>query len=189
MAVTAPPLLTYEDYLAEGEVFKRYDIVDGVRIFTAPTRRHQRMLGNTARALDDYGAATRRGETIIAPSDVLITRVPLRTRQPDVLFISHARLAQCGSDTDAAPLVVGPELVVEILSPNESARVRAAKIQDYCRVGVDECWIVSPTADTVEVLRLTAAGPERVAVYGVREAVRSAVFPDLTVSVAEVFAS
>lgn len=189
MTVTAPALLTYDDYMAEGEVFKRYDIVDGVRIFmTNPTRRHQRIVKRITRALDDYEAATGKGETILAPSDILITRVPLRTRQPDVLFISHARLAQCGADTDPAPLVVGPELVVEVLSSNESARARASKIQDYCRVGVDECWVVNPTDETVEVVRLTVAGAESIAVYRTGETVRSAVFPDLAVDVSPIFA-
>lgn len=48
MAITqpaaTPEILTYEQYMAEGEVQGRYDIVNGVRIFmAAPTRRHQRI--------------------------------------------------------------------------------------------------------------------------------------------------
>lgn len=120
-AVAAPPL-TYEAYLAEGEVFRRYDILDGVRHMTNPTRRHQRILIHLTRLLGTYEGVNGLGEVLVAPCDLLITRVPLRTRQPDVLFISHERLAQCPPPTDAAPLEVGPELVVEILSPSETAR-------------------------------------------------------------------
>ncbi len=39
--VTLPSLLTYEQYMAEPETNQRYDIIDGVRFVTNPTRRHQ----------------------------------------------------------------------------------------------------------------------------------------------------
>ncbi len=92
------------------------------------------------------------------------------------------------TETDPSPLTVAPELAVEVLSPNETTRARTQKIEDYCRVGVDECWIVSPTDHTVEVLGLSAAGAKSVAVYGSGETVRSAVFPDLAVEVAGILA-
>src|SRR5579871_6065224 len=114
MALATPPpsaILTYEQYLAEGEVPKRYDIVDGVRIYMVnPTRRHQRILGNIFERLRAYQRRSGRGEAILSPCDVLITRVPLRTRQPDVLFISVEQLQACGNDTDPAPLAAAPEL-------------------------------------------------------------------------------
>jgi Uma2 family endonuclease len=185
----ASAVMTYEDYLAEGEVFKRYDIIDGVRIFMPdPTRRHQRILLRVALLLDNYETQSRGGQTIPAPSDVLIRRVPLRTRQPDVLFISSERLALNPPETDPAPLDPAPELVVEVLSPNERAGARAAKIRDYCSVDVRECWIVSPDARTIEVLRLTPEGPQSVATYGEGESAVSITFPGLAVPVAAVFA-
>ena len=88
-SVSALPL-TYEQYLVEGEINQRYDIVDGVRDWMPnPTRQHQRIALNIAESFRVYERATRRGETIIAACDVLIQRNPLRTRQPDVLFISN----------------------------------------------------------------------------------------------------
>jgi Uma2 family endonuclease len=39
--------LTYEQYLAEPEIRRRYDIIDGVRVFmTNPTIQHQEIQGN-----------------------------------------------------------------------------------------------------------------------------------------------
>jgi Uma2 family endonuclease len=184
----ASPLLTYEAYLAEGEVFQRYDILDGVRHVTNPTRRHQDILLNVAELFRGYQRASGVGRTLIAPCDLLITQVPLRTRQPDVLFISHERLSRCPPATDPAPLEVGPELVVEILSPSETASARAGKLRDYCAIGVDECWIVYPDAERVEVLRLTVAGAEPVAGYGRDVELRSQVLPGLALPVAALFA-
>jgi Uma2 family endonuclease len=183
----APPL-TYEAYLAEGEVMKRYDILDGLRIYmTNPTRRHQRFLRAIARRLEDFETQYGRGLCLVAPQDVLIRRSPLRTRQPDVLFISHEQLAKCAPETDQQPLLAAPELVVEILSPSETARTRAEKIRDYCSVGVRECWVVQPEARTIEVLRLSTSGAESVVVAGTGDDIRSVTWPELSLAVAQVF--
>ncbi len=189
MAVITPPL-TYERYLEEGEVFRRYDIVDGERIFmTNPTRRHQRILLNIAKLLSRYEETYASGQVLLAPCDVLIRRHPLRTRQPDVLFISHAQLAKCGDASDPAPLEAAPELVIEILSPSDTRRAREGKIEDYGSIGVKECWVVSPEAETVEVLQFTSAGAETSAVYAGRQTLRSLCLPDLAIAVGDVFAA
>lgn len=58
--------ITYEQYMAEGEVTARYDITDGVRRYlTNPTRTHQRIAGNIYALLRRYelwlfGAGKRR---------------------------------------------------------------------------------------------------------------------------------
>jgi Uma2 family endonuclease len=112
----------------------------------------------------------------------------LRTRQPDVLFISYEQLAKCSDDTDPAPLLAAPELVVEILSPGETPRMREDKIADYCGVGVLECWMVNQDREIIKVLRLTKTGAEPIATYDQSQTLRSVVFPDLTLPVAAIFA-
>ena len=125
----------------------------------------------------------------IAPFDVLIRRVPkLQTRQPDLLLISWARLAEGGGIPKVGPLPIAPELVVEIISDSETARILGDKIADYDDIGVDKCWVVRPDTRTVEVLRLTPGGSPSVAVYDDTQTVMSQVFPSLAVPVAEVLA-
>jgi Uma2 family endonuclease len=182
-------LLTCDDYRAEGEVMARYDIVDGVREFTTqPTRRHQKYLLNLAELLRAYQRATRAGEVLLAPTDILIRRAPLRARQPDLSLMSPARLAACAPPDDPAPSLVAPELVVEILSPSEHSRLRAAKLADYRQVGVLECWVVGPDTQTVQPLRLTPDPAESIATAGVGETARSFAFPGLEVPVDAIFA-
>ena len=181
-------LLTYEQYLNEGVIKLRYDILDGVRIVSNPTSRHQDILLNLGEAFRDYQRKQKTGRVQIAPRDVLIRRVPLRTRQPDVLFISMTRLAQNPPNTDPAPISPAPELVVEILSPSDTKKVLAAKIADYQSVNVLECWVVSLRERTVEVLSLTAEEVESVRVYDEMETVQSIQFPDLQVAVADILA-
>jgi Uma2 family endonuclease len=47
-----------------------------------------------------------------------------------------------------------PELVVEVLSPANTRVERAEKLKDYEGPGVPEVWVVSPEAQTVEVMLL-----------------------------------
>ena len=192
MAVTAqttpPALLTYEAYMAEPETMSRYEILDGVRVaMTSPTARHQWIQFHVMQILAEFETRSHRGRMIHAPRDILIRRDPLRTHQPDVLFISHQRLAQCPPPTDPAPLPVGPELVVEILSPTETQRTIAAKLDDYRSVEVQEVWIVDPEVRTVEVIRLTTTGPQMIDRVGEHGQVVSAVFPGLVARVSDLF--
>jgi Uma2 family endonuclease len=193
MTIAPPPpptkLLTYEDYMAEEEINRRYDILDGARIYmTNPTRNHQRILRNIANGMEVYKNSTHRGEVIIAACDVLITRVPLRTRQPDVLFMSNERLALNPPPDNPAPLDPAPELVVEILSPSDTRGVLAGKLRDYASVGVQECWVVSPSLRTVEVLLCDGQTWQTAATYDAGESVVSVTFAGLTVSVDSIFA-
>ena len=180
-ALQAPPpaakLLTYEAYMAEDEMNLRYDIIDGERIYIAGTTDdHQDYAFNIAVPFREFGKRTGAGKGRMAPRDILIRRSPLRTRQPDVYFISAERIALNPAPNDPAPLTAAPELVVEIISDSETKKRFGAKIADYCVIGVEECWKVRQDTRTVEVLRLSASGYESVRIYGAGETVESIAF-------------
>jgi Uma2 family endonuclease len=191
IAPAAPPqLLTYETYMAEETDKRRYDILDGEKIYMpGATDNHQDIAINVGIIFREYGTRTAKGKGRMAPRDVLISRVPLRTRQPDVFFISNDRIALNPAPDDPAPLTSAPELVVEIISGSETARRFNGKVNDYCKVEVKECWKIMPETQTVEVLRLSLTGSESVQVYGMGETVQSLKFPDLTAAVEAIFAS
>lgn len=192
MAIRTPPSkterLTYEQYLAEGEIVRRYDIIDGERIYMpGPIWRHQRIQFRIQTALGRYEETSGIGFALGAPFDILIRRSPLRTRQPDVLFITQAQLDRGGGIPEKGPLETAPELVVEILSNSEHKRLIADKLADYITIGVQEAWLVRPEPRTVEVAQLTPNGPVTIAVYDETQTFPSLTFPDLTVAVAEFF--
>ena len=155
---------------------------------TNPTRRHQTNTLNLAALFRTFQRKFRLGSVIVAPCDVLIRRCPLRTRQPDVLFISKERLALNPPDDDPAPLSPAPELVVEILSPSDTPGVLAEKLADYASVEVLECWVVSPTLRTIEVLQMSGKTWTSVTTYRMGETAQSVLFPDLRVKVTAIFA-
>jgi Uma2 family endonuclease len=116
--------------------------------------------------------------------DVIIHRVPrLRTRQPDITFVSRARRSIVQDQIEG-----GPDLVIEVLSPGDTRKEIEQKLEDYARIGVRECWIVSIEAETVEVLQLSAKGVKRLGLYGSGDSVRSAVLPGLALPTKKMFA-
>lgn len=187
-------LLTYEEYLEgfmnERPTLQPYDIIEGVRTFmNSPLLVHQIVQLNIAELFRRYQRASGRGITVPAPFDVLIRRTPrLQVRQPDVLFISNDRLERAGGIMMEGPLEQPPQLVVEILSPSETRRTVQDKIEDFRSIGVEEAWLVSSQSETVQVLRLTADGVEIVALYGFNQSVTSLAFPDMTLSLEDIFA-
>ncbi|MCH9010702.1 MAG: Uma2 family endonuclease, partial [Chloroflexi bacterium] len=119
--------MTYEEYLEGSEIKGRYDIVDGVLIKApSPTRKHQEILGQLYHLLRNFLDETRLGSAFIAPLDVIVEREPLKTRQPDLLFVSNARSEVLQDIVEGAP-----DLVVEILSPSNSRADIQGKLDDY----------------------------------------------------------
>lgn len=192
--VTRP--MTYEEYMAGPEETARYDIIDGIkknRLYgekqvPSPTRTHQRIQGRLFLPFNAFEERTKAGQVIQPPCDVLIQRTPrLRTRQPDMLFISQERLNENLSPNSTDPLSPAPELVVEIVSPSDKPGVLAAKIADYRSVGVQEVWLVRAEPQTVEVIRLSDEEIETVAVYEIGQTVSSLAFSGLVADVKDIF--
>ena len=191
-ADVSPKLLTYERYLSEfltePVTMQPCEIINGVRVYmTSPNWWHQKIAFALAKLLDEYQEAATPGQVLQSPLDVMISAYPLKVRQPDVFFITNQRLAQGGGAPSLGPLTIAPELVIEILSPSETRRILNAKISDFCAIGVNECWVISPESETVEVLRLTSEGPVREALYGLGQTLQSLTFPDLTLALDDIF--
>ncbi len=186
MAVIAREVMSYEAYLKEGETNWRYDIIDGVRVdMPSPNARHQRIAQKITRLLEDYEVRGL-GLTLAAPCDVQITLFPLRTRQPDVLFITLERWGNRPLDAPP-PIDAVPELVVEVVSDSDRQRVLNAKIADFCTIGVNECWIVRPEERNVTLVCLTPEGTETFATFGEDEEITSLALPDLTLAISDIF--
>ena len=175
--------MTYEEYLEESEIKGRYDIVDGVLIKApSPTKEHQEILGQLYYLLRQFLDDHRLGRVFIAPLDVVVERDPLRTRQPDLLFVSNERAEILQEIVEGAP-----DLVVEILSPSNSRADIQDKLNDYAGLGVRECWLVSPEGRTVEVLIAAEDAWRRASLSGVGGSVISEVLEQFEVAVSDIF--
>jgi Uma2 family endonuclease len=176
--------LTYQQYLDLPEMKARYSIVDGIFVMDAvPTPEHQLILQELLLKLVPFIREHRLGELFIAPLDIVIRRDPLRTRQPDLMFISHWRCSIIRQQV----IEGGPDLVIEILSPSNTRRELEEKLQDYQAIGVREAWIVAPQAQTVEVLQLSPERIERLGLYGLGDPIVSQVLSELQLTVDDIF--
>jgi Uma2 family endonuclease len=81
----------------------------------------------------------------------------------------------------------GPDLVVEVLSPANTRSEVQNKLQDYWAIQVQECWLVSPEARTVEVLRHAAQGFERASLFGMGDVLTSSLLPELRLEVEDIW--
>lgn len=187
--------ITYERYIAEfvtePPTMQPYEIIEGIRyIMNSPLLPHQLTTGKLYIKMYLHGEATGEGIAVISPFDVVIRRKPrLRTRQPDILFISKAKFEAAGGAAMNGPLEVAPELIVEVLSPSKTPRTLKKKLEDFRSIGVREAWIVSMEAETIQVQKLSEAGFETIATYAHGQTAHSVVFPDLRIAVAEIFAA
>jgi len=67
-----------------------------------------------------------------------------------VVFTSYERLERVQSDSF---LDVPPELVVEIMSPENKWEEMRRKLKAYFDVGADTVWVVEPSTRAVQVYR------------------------------------
>jgi Uma2 family endonuclease len=103
-------------------------------------------------------------------------------RQPDLIYVSNERRHIISDRIEG-----GPDLVIEVLSPSDTRKQITAKLKDYQRIGVRECWLVSAEAETVEVLQLTLKSVKRLGLYGIGDIVRSKVLPGLELPTKKLF--
>jgi Uma2 family endonuclease len=102
-------------------------------------------------------------------------------RVADVAYVSPERWAAANRDDN---LQGAPELVIEILSPSNSAREMYEKEQLCFAAGCREFWVVDPDARLVRVARVD--GPT--SVYTAGEQVSLPMFGAVSLAVDEIFA-
>jgi Uma2 family endonuclease len=146
-------LMTGEELLHRPDL-NPCELVDGRVVPTMPTGdEHGDVEAELLMRLRAYGKETGRGRAVGGEVGIYIRRNPDTVRAADVVFISKER--------DLRPRAKGyfeiaPELVVEVLSPEDRmSRVRE-KLRDYFSAGVQVVWVVDPTLRRVLVHRSLA---------------------------------
>jgi Uma2 family endonuclease len=76
---------------------------------------------------------------------------PDRVRKPDVSFIRQERLSP--DDRPEGHCDSVPDLVAEVISPNDTAYEVRKNTEEYLRAGVQLVWVIDPLAKQVDVHR------------------------------------
>jgi Uma2 family endonuclease len=195
MAITATQPTTgrlvvdWEGYLNLPDDLTHYEIIDGEVIpLASPTLKHQVILKRLLQQIDRFVLPKRLGELLTAPFDFVVRRAPVRTRQPDLFFLSRERLHDWTHLQEQPRLEFAPDLVIEILSPSETYTYWSEKLQDYYVLGVPEVWLVDIDKRAIEVQVREAGGYRSLGWFAGEQMVPSQVLAGLELKPAEVFA-
>jgi Uma2 family endonuclease len=151
--LAAPPkirLITGQELLALGDIGP-CELIEGRIIPMSPVGNwHGGVEVNIAAELRTFVRAHKLGRVQGGEVGVYTRRNPDTVRGADALFISHERYAGQTSD---GYLEVAPDLIVEVLSPNDRPKQLKDKLQEYFEIGVRLVWVVDPRRRRVSAYR------------------------------------
>jgi Uma2 family endonuclease len=128
------------------------ELIDGRIVPMSPTGdEHGRIEVNFSVALKGFVKSRRLGHVLGGEVGVYTQRGPDRVRGADVAYLSNERYARRGRA--GGFLEVAPDLVVEILSPNDTVGELTQKLREYFAIGVRVVWVADPAARCVFVHR------------------------------------
>ena len=122
-----------------------YELVDGILMKKqAPSPPHQHAVVSISHAFKSLTLEKNNGFSYVSPIDVYFDNY--NNTQPDVIFILKER----DFIIDPQQGIVGaPDLIVEVLSPNNAKSDKVTKKALYLKFGVKEYWIVDPIYKSV----------------------------------------
>jgi Uma2 family endonuclease len=162
-----------------------FEIIDGQRVELLPMSiLASRVASNIHAHLALHLFGNPVGEALMET----LFRLPLpadRNRRPDVAFVSAKTIAQpppqAGSDNAWAVL---PELIVEVISPNDIAEEVMERLEEYFEAGVKLVWVVYPTQRLIYIYE----SKRKVCVLGEADALDGgAVLPALRIAITSLF--
>jgi len=177
---------TYSDYkkweLAEGE---RFELIHGeAYAMSAPNAKHQEILGEIYSQFHVY-LRGKPCKVYPAPYDV---RLFYRGDDSDDTVVQPDITVVCSEQKRGPEGCRGaPDLVIEILSPSNTAIEMERKLKLYQDAGVREYWIVDPENKGLTVYRFQE--PAILFFTYKKDAnVQVGIFPELNISLEQVFA-
>ncbi|MEX2120542.1 MAG: Uma2 family endonuclease [Pirellulales bacterium] len=148
--MTTETLLTAEDYLRMPSQGQPTELVRGkIVMMNRPGGRHGKVCGRVctlvSNFVDDHGL----GHVFSNDSGVITSHDPDTVRGPDVCFYSYARMPK--DEVPISFLPPAPELVFEVLSPDDRWKHVLAKVAEYLEAGVLCVCVVDPQRQTARV--------------------------------------
>ena len=179
---TQEKLMTAEELFLLPDDGMEHELVRGeLRTMPPPGFRHEEIALQVALQLGGFVKAHRLGRAVGGPG-FRLERHPDTVRAPDFAFIAAGRLP-AGPPPIAYP-DLAPDLVVEVVSPGDTATEVQAKIEEWLRAGVRLALVLFPDTRSVAAYRnandIRLLGPDDVLEIG-------DVLPGFTCQVRELF--
>jgi Uma2 family endonuclease len=132
-----------------GDEGKGFELVGGELKEWTVSKESSRIAGRICTRLDVFCES--RGVGYVFPEGMsyqCFPTDPTRVRRADTSFIALSRMPSA-TYRDEGHCTTVPDLVVEVISPNDNAEEVAEKIQDWLGAGVKLVWEVYPGRQTI----------------------------------------
>src|ERR1019366_6653323 len=151
IAGMAPATMTAEDLLRLNIQDKRSELVRGQLIVREPAGfAHGVVAARIGRRLSEFVDSRSLGLVFAAETGFTLARTPDTVRAPDAGFVRRERVPD-PLPRGYAPMA--PDLVVEVLSPDDRPGEVLAKVSDWLRAGTSLVWVVDPIRRCARVYR------------------------------------
>jgi Uma2 family endonuclease len=128
------------------------ELVDGRIVPMSPGGvEHSLVIANAFRMLDAFARQSRLGRVLMGEAGLYTHRNPDTVRGADVVFISTERYGR--RTRTLTFLDVAPELIVEVLSAQDTVMDLTDKLREYFAAGLRLVWVVDPRARRVHAHR------------------------------------
>jgi Uma2 family endonuclease len=135
--------MSVDDLLSMPSDGNRYELVQGeLRMMSPAGGRHGRITLKLGRRIGDHVEQHDLGETYAAETGFVLQRNPDTVRAPDVAFVSKSKLVRLVDESGYLP--VAPDLIAEVLSPNDRASDVEEKVLAWLAAGVVSVLVVDP---------------------------------------------
>lgn len=129
----------------------RQELIDG-KVFemSPPKRKHGRIAMRIGASLSNHVQQARLGETYAAETGFLLRRNPDTVRAPDASFVRRERLEGV---SDEGYFEGAPDLVVEVLSPDDRASYAQTKALQWLDGGARMVIVLDPAKRVATIWR------------------------------------
>ena len=186
---------SFEDYLSysdETPMEGRYELIDGELVELPPESEPNNWIADNLQFLL---ATTQVVSRRLIKTHQCELQVPVlqpkdaANRYPDLLILRSEHLNLLKRRLTITLNMPPPRLIAEVVSPGKTNRDRdyIHKRAQYAAIGVPEYWLLDPVAQTVMVLALEGAAYRGGGVFGKAEGIASVEFPELELTVEQIF--
>ncbi len=121
----------------------------------------------------------------VMPGTVGVRTAKNKSRIPDLVILSETQCQEI-REMSTAVLESPPLLAIEIVSPNNADDDYRYKRSEYAVREIPEYWIIDPEAKKVSIL-LLVSGFYEVTEFTEEQAIKSSLFPELKLTVNQIF--
>jgi Uma2 family endonuclease len=191
MVKQAQAQITIDDIMNMGD--RWFEVVNGAVVYLwgedngmSPGFLHNQIAGNIYFSLRQHVSENNLGYVCTDGLEYILEIVQghvQQSRLPDASFISNENIPE---DFDISrPFIGAPDLAVEVVSPGNSAKDIADRVDDFLNAGTHEVWVVYPTRREIYVYRRDARDVVRI--FRADETLDCAVLPALKLKVSDIF--